>query len=395
MRHRKLTDLQVMAIHNATAAASTFNLATGYPQYTLARQPDVATVVDDCLHNRVVQADAEDRFRQAFFTLAGQPTAARSARTLFCPAASFALDIVANYLRLYAMSASLIEPTFDSLADILKRHRVPLHAVAESELLQRGVDDWLRFLTTDALVLVTPNNPTGHMLSPADWHAIIDWCTTTGTMLIVDCCFRFFDDTQCSWDQYALLEASGIRYIMIEDTGKTWPTGGLKVSAMSADQQTFTGLQTVYRDLLIALSTINLCVVTAYIETMTSEDLNTTVRRLSIRNRQIVRATLVDSWLQPTATQGSLEWARIMTTVTDEALVQHLQQFGIFLLPGRAFFWSRPSSNTRFLRIALMRDEEMVTRAMQRLTQVLPLQPRTPYRRIPTAWGVDQTAVAA
>jgi hypothetical protein len=84
-----------------------------------------------------------------------------------------------------------------------------------------------------------------------------------------------------------------------------------------------------------------------------------------------------------------------MTTVTDEAMVRHLQQCGIYLLPGRAFFWSHPPANSGFLRIALMRDAKVVTRAMQQLIQVLPVQPPVPCRSSPSAWNVDQIVVAA
>ena len=48
---------------------------------------------------------------------------------------------------------------------------------------------------------------------------------TRGTVLVIDACFRAFDG-RAQFDSYEVLDATGVEYVVIEDTGKLWPTGG-------------------------------------------------------------------------------------------------------------------------------------------------------------------------
>src|SRR5262249_57416978 len=98
-----------------------------------------------------------------FSRLAKQTWDADALGYLMCFTASMAFEIVANYLRQRHLSVTLIEPCFDNLSDIFRRHDIPLRPLSD-EWLESPNDAFERALgelRTDAICLVTPNNPTG------------------------------------------------------------------------------------------------------------------------------------------------------------------------------------------------------------------------------------------
>ena len=113
-----------------------------------------------------LQADLEREFVTAFFELQRQPTALLLGRPLLSYAASISTMVVAIYLMQRRLSVTLIEPCFDNLHDLLRNHGVPLSPLPEEALA--ASDDLYQTLrqrvTTDALFLVDPNNPTGFTL---------------------------------------------------------------------------------------------------------------------------------------------------------------------------------------------------------------------------------------
>ena len=113
-----------------------------------------------------LQRDMEQEFITAFFELQRQPTALQTGRALLSYAASISTMVAATYLMQRKMSVTLIEPCFDNLHDLLRNHRVPLHALPEEDLadVDSIYDNLCQRVTTDALFLVDPNNPTGFTL---------------------------------------------------------------------------------------------------------------------------------------------------------------------------------------------------------------------------------------
>src|SRR5215211_1802189 len=73
--------------------------------------------------------DVEERFEDAFFTYAGQPSAVRTKPPLYNCACSLSIEVVAHFLRLKGLSASLIHPTVDNLAGMLEGAGVELRSL--------------------------------------------------------------------------------------------------------------------------------------------------------------------------------------------------------------------------------------------------------------------------
>src|SRR5580704_1478984 len=118
-------------------------------------------------NHRQQQAGIERAYIRDFSQLARQTCDEDALGYLMCFTASMAFEILANYLRLNRLSLSLVEPCFDNLADIFRRHQIPMRPVqdalleAPSDIFERA----LRTIDSDAICLVTPNNPTGMTLA--------------------------------------------------------------------------------------------------------------------------------------------------------------------------------------------------------------------------------------
>lgn len=67
-----------------------------------------------------------------------------------------------------------------------------------------------------------------------------------------------------------------------------------------------------------------------------------------------------------------MAWARIThPELTATELQRELRAEGVYVLPGRYFYWSQPGRGEPYVRMALAREPEMFAGAMQRLRKVL------------------------
>lgn len=323
------------------------------------------------------QHDVETRFQTAFYQLAGQFSAAPKRHTVLCYSASLSIDIIAALLGSRNMSVGLLQPCFDNLPAILRGRGVPLVPVAEEAVTagRLGRRSRERF---DAVFLTLPNNPTGFTLDPPAFERLAQRCAATGTILIVDWTFRFFDRYE-RWDQYAVLDRCGVSYLCVEDTGKTWPTLDLKCSILAASPDLYPAVAELHNDLLLNVSPFTLRLLTEYVDDASNRGLDTTIRRLIRTNRTVLRQALRDTVLvagDPDRTI-SVEWARIASdTVRSLDVVAALGDAGIGALPGDHFYWHDPDVGSRYVRFALARDTSVFAAAAHRLRAVLRGTPR-------------------
>lgn len=310
------------------------------------------------------QDEAEIRFVESFAALAGQPALPRDRRMLSYSASS-AISLVSLLLKRRSLSAALIEPTFDNIPNILRSYGVPLSALPEEALDAPNVDAVLRDVTDDVLWVVCPNNPTGFEPSSRLLSQIVEWCSREHKVLVLDFCFRFFSSHLTDWDQYDLLERSGISYIAIEDTGKTWPTMDMKTGITVCSADLFEELYEFHDDLLLNVSAFHLSLLRAFIEDTRHHGLEETVRQVAHENRRVLREALAGSSLTPTVNSEAttMEWLRIDANYSGEDLWRELRRLNIHILPGSNFFWQSPELGSQFVRVPLNRPLELIARA--------------------------------
>ncbi|GEO28067.1 hypothetical protein AAC03nite_38520 [Alicyclobacillus acidoterrestris] len=356
-----------------------YNLADGHAHQ--GQSNTQKTIVGElpsifCESEFTKQKVLEEEFQYEFYKLANQYSAISHPRTMLCYSASLSTDLIATYLQQRGITVSLLQPCFDNLATILKRRNVQLTPVAEDDLAPHNLEHTLNNLTTDALFLTLPNNPTGFMLNQEEVETVIELCKRNDKLLIIDCTFRFYHPDSL-WDQYRALEKSGVSYFMVEDTGKTWPTQDLKCSILAASEDLYEGILELHNDILLNVSPFILNLLIKYVRDTEKYGLQTTLWDLIEANRAYLRNSLEDSILIPYSSHStiSVEWLNIQSeNVSSIELLEAMRASGLGVLPGDHFYWNNPEIGERYIRIALARDSEMFKKACDRLSDFLSTQ---------------------
>jgi aspartate/methionine/tyrosine aminotransferase len=313
------------------------------------------------------QAEIEREYIQDYSLLARQTFDERELGYLMCFTASMALEIVANYLRLNNLSVTLIEPCFDNLADIFQRHHVPMRPVPDC-VLEANVDSFEQALTgvdSDAVCLVTPNNPTGRALTEGNLRKLVRFCRDRRKLLILDNCFRAYLPRPRVYDQYRLVLDSGVDAVLVEDTGKTWPSSEIKAPffAVTRARGLCDRIYDIYTDFLLHVSPVGIKLMHEFIRLSQQDDL-ASVHRVVRVNREALYENLAGTLLTPCERPfASVAWLHIDYPRNGRELKQVLHEHGVFVLPGSHFFWHDCRQGDPFIRVALTRDADVFHKA--------------------------------
>lgn len=316
------------------------------------------------------QKKIQNSFEEAFFDLAGQKSYKKFPPPLYHYACSLSIEVVANYLRLTKKSIALLHPTFDNLADILKRHKLRLFALDEDRILEPEKN--LKNLQADALFVVCPNNPTGLELSREQFIALVDYCKKYNKLLILDFSFRFYS-TYTTWDQYKLLLESGIDFIILEDTGKTWPTLELKIGILLASNSVYPFLYDITNDFLLNVSPLIFTLLTNYIEVERKNKTYYETRRVVQKNRIQLGNVLKSLPLKVVNSNSklSVEWVKLPNKWQSTLFCKWLSRQGVHVLPGAPFYWADKHRGESYIRIALQRPEKDFNEALVHLEKAI------------------------
>jgi aspartate/methionine/tyrosine aminotransferase len=325
-------------------------------------------------HTRQQQFEIEREYIRDFSRLARQTWDERALGYLMCFTASMSFEILANYLRLNQLSLSLIEPCFDNLADIFHRHQVPLRPLPDG-MLEYAADAFERALVamdSDAICIVTPNNPTGSTLTEGNLRKLVSFCKERRKFLILDNCFRAYLPRHLTFDQYQLVLESGIDAVLIEDTGKTWPTSEIKAPffAVTRARGLFDRIYDIYTDFLLHVSPVGIKLMHEFIQLSKQDDM-ASIHEVVRVNRKALYDNLAGTFLTPCERPfASVAWLRIDHSLTGLELKQILDEHGVFVLPGDHFFWHNRRQGEKFIRVALARDADMFAEAATLLGNV-------------------------
>jgi aspartate/methionine/tyrosine aminotransferase len=363
---KNLTEEQISALSNK------LNLADGHAYRDLSVAE--AAIIHEFPHifmqvDRMRQGEIEKRYVQTFLCAAQQTYDAEVFEYFMCFTASSGLEVVANYLRLEKFNVALIEPCFDNLHDILYRHGVPMQVFPDAWMQSSPEELALKLenLAVDALFLVTPNNPSGIELPAENLEVLLEYCKRKKCLLILDTTFRFFHNSHACYDQYAMLAHSGVDCILIEDTGKTWPTKEIKAPFFSVSKAIAPRMAHIYSDFILHVSPVAIELLRRFVVLGTEQ-----VHDVISENRQALSLaiegtclTMIEggrmsvAWLQIEGSRNATEWQALMA------------EHGLSVLSGVQFFWAHPDTGERFLRLALQRNPEMFRQACTRLRSLL------------------------
>jgi aspartate/methionine/tyrosine aminotransferase len=196
------------------------------------------------------------------------------------------------------------------------------------------------------------------------------------------------------YDQYQLVLEAGIDAILVEDTGKTWPTSEIKAPffAVSHTRGLFERIYDIYTDFLLHVSPVGIKLMHEFIRLSEQDDM-ASIQEVVRVNRKALYENLAETFLTPCERPFmSVAWLRIDLPLNGRALKQVLDEHGVFVLPGNHFFWHDRRQGEKFIRIALARDADMFREAAGLLGDVCRMVSGTvqPWGRIGRMHGTDQ-----
>ncbi|MEU3166756.1 enduracididine biosynthesis enzyme MppP [Streptosporangium sp. NPDC006930] len=363
-----LTQFEYLALN------SPLNIADAHARQALTAGQ--ARIIDD-LPNLFAKAaelpidEVERESHRAYFGLLGQHSypGDDNGRVLACYSSSVAMEILARSLAGAMDSVALIHPTFDNIPDILRGVGLTLVPVAEERLGEDELDDVLG--SVGCVFVTTPNNPTGRVLSEEGLRRLAGQCAERDLVLALDTSFRGFDPA-AHYDHYRVLRDSGCRWVVIEDTGKLWPTLDLKIGWLVTAADLGLPVAKVYSDILLGVSPLVLALVQRFSEDAADGGL-ADLHRFVASNRALVREGLAGVpgiHFPDTLSRGSVERVNVGERSSLEVWSK-LRDHNVYVLPCHKFHWANPQEGDDTLRIALARSVAPLEEATRALRSVL------------------------
>ena len=314
-------------------------------------------------------SEVERQFRNAFAGLVGSELLVDHDGFVICPTASNSIDMVSAWLSERGATVGLIEPCFDNLALLLRRRGFEPIPILESTF--RDLDTLTEKLNHDAidcLFLVNPNNPTGLELSHEELCSIADFCKAEKITLVIDTTFRLFArDVGGRFIDYLL--STEVSFVLIEDTGKTFPTQELKASLVITSNDNQLALRRLYEEVYLCVSNFTLLLLIRMFEVAASLGIGPYLHEDVKVRRQITRHALARTSLVPAAESIDsglgVEWVDCSGTEFDDlGLTQFLNTAGLSVLPGRYFYWQNGDQGRDRVRLSLMKPMDCLSKSL-------------------------------
>ena len=362
------------------ALANVINLSDGHARQTLSsKQRAIFASTDQYLeelHGRT-QDDIESEFIELFLSCARQESSWDIRRQYLNYSASSALSLAALLCRQRGRRALLIEPCFDNIRHLLLAHQVEVEAISEETLTNPA--ELREKLGPDVMLwIVQPNNPTGFCLDEQTFNQLADVLEESGAGLVVDFTFRFFAPSLYEWRQYDLFDRTGIDYIAIEDTGKTWAAADLKVGMTVCSQSLAPMVHELHDQLLLNVSPLTLMILIEFLRDSELQGVASAVRSEVDRNRATVRR-LVDDNLVALASQmcGNvpLELLELPPTLDAMDFWKSLRSRRVDILPASNYYWTSPFRGRNQFRIPLSRPRFVIDEAVSIIAKELRKSP--------------------
>jgi aspartate/methionine/tyrosine aminotransferase len=350
-----------------TALSAVWNLADAHPRQALnGREKGLV----ESLPSLFASAHDSDYFElelasaAAFASALGQQLP--RSRPIALYSSSIAMMVVARFARSIQASVQLTCPTFDNIHALLIAEGVtvvPRSADSEGAVLLNP--------QSRIVLEVSPNNPTGSVISKVELIDLAKRCKESGRILVLDQSFKGQVEQATAFDHYEVLSDAGVSYVVIEDTGKLWPTLDLKVAFLLCSNDLLMQLEDIVDDVLLNVSPFLLEVVRRFSELSTSDSWES-VRSIVATNRSLLRELVAASGLPLSVSYPSslvsVEVLSLWPSISRDWR-DHLEGRGVAVLDAAKFFWDpsfREESNP-MMRVSLARDPQYFEAAARAL----------------------------
>jgi aspartate/methionine/tyrosine aminotransferase len=330
--------------------------------------------VRNCLSSFAVYADkasllgqrkAEDFFVERFFEFQN----ISAARNCIISYSSSCLVLsLATVLSEFSDRVFFETPSFDNIRDLVSRSGCRLSYVSEGEF--RDMKQESGFYGS-VIWITNPNNPTGHVYTEDEILIIADFCLKNSCLLVIDACFRSFF-SGCRTLDYVKVFANfnGLKWLVIEDTGKYLPLNDLKVGFLYCSQNILQKIDNVNKELLLNVSPTLLFFLGdcyARLDKAQYESIISANRRALLEETdkypELCRCLSFEKTVP-------LLWFKGASIDFGVSFYKRLASKSVHILPGTTFFQDASIGNSYF-RVALNRDEHIFQLGCKKIAETL------------------------
>src|SRR5438045_178238 len=228
---------------------------------------------------------------------------------------------------------------------------------------------------TRAIIVCTPNNPTGRVLTRRELEAIAGLCRRHDAYAVTDEIYEhiYYDGEHIP---IATLDGMRDRTIRISGASKTFSVTGWRVGTIVAPPATSDAIRKVHDFLTVGAPAPLQQAIAVGLETLGDDYYATLAREYRARRDLLCRA-LVDAGFRCTPPQGAYyvlaDFSGISPLPDDEFSVWLTREIGVSPVPGSSFF-SRPELGPRLVRFAFRQPAALLEAHARR--RALPVEKR-------------------
>jgi len=245
---------------------------------------------------------------------------------------------------------------------------VPIAAGAELDLDRLAAAFSQR---TRAIIVCTPNNPTGRVLSRRDLEAIAELCQRYDAYAVTDEIYEhiYFDGKHIP---IATLAGMRERTVTISGASKTFSVTGWRIGTIVAPRRATDAIRKVHDFLTVGAPAPLQEAVAVALETLGPDYYETLARAYRTR-RDLLHGALIDAGFRCRPPEGAYyilaDFSGISDLPDDQFARWLTCEVGVAPVPGSSFF-SRPELGRKLVRFAFCKTEEQLREAGERLKTV-------------------------
>lgn len=224
---------------------------------------------------------------------------------------------------------------------------------------------------TRAIIVCTPNNPTGRVLTRRELEAIAELCRRHDAYAVTD---EIYEHIYYEGEHIPIATLDGMRErtITISGASKTFSVTGWRIGTIVASPAVSDAIRKVHDFLTVGAPAPLQEAIAVGLDTLGDDYYRSLVRDYRARRDLLCRG-LADAGFRCTPPQGAYyvlaDFSALSNRPDDEFAVWLTREIGVAPVPGSSFF-SRPELGRRLVRFAFCKTDDVLREAVRRLAGV-------------------------
>ena len=266
----------------------------------------------------------------------------------------------------------LFQPAYDSYAPAIRLSGgTPKYVTMRPPDYAIDWDEARRALTprTRVIVINSPNNPTGMILTAADVRELERLLEHTDAVLISDEAYEHIVFDGARHESMSRYPALAERAIVVGSFAKTFHTTGWKIGWTAAPKALSAEVQSIHQWVTFA---VNGAIQMAYAEMLRNDPERRSVGEFYQRKRDLFLSLIKDSRFQPLPCRGTfyqmVDYSAITSDRDTDVAMWLLKEHGVASIPPSSFLYGVDAGP--ILRFCFAKRDETLERAADRLRKV-------------------------